>query len=113
MIAILNIIKKNDLFLFIFFIYNQKMYRKFKSGYFHNNNIKYNKFEFAKTKMIHMKLDDLNNLTKSSSKNIYSFSESNETRKMLAHRDNSYKLTDDDYYYVDSHYLEDDYSDYY
>jgi hypothetical protein len=89
------------------------MYRKFKSGYFHNNNIKYNKFEFAKTKMINMKLDDLNNLTKSSSKNIYSFSESNETRKILAHRDNSYKLTDDDYYYVDSHYLEDDYSDYY
>ena len=34
------------------------MFRKFKSGYFHNNNIKYNKFEYGKTKMIKIELDE-------------------------------------------------------
>ena len=74
------------------------MYRKFKSGYFHNNNIKYNMFEYSKTKMINMELDDNNNLIKKSSKNIYNVSVSQKTKKMLAHRDNKYKITDDDYY---------------
>jgi hypothetical protein len=70
----------------------------FKSGYFHNNNIKYNKFELTKTKMINMKLDEDEKLVKHSSKNIYKYSVSNETTKMLNHRDNSYRLTEEDYY---------------
>ena len=73
------------------------MFRKFKSGYFHNNNIKYNKFEYTKTKMIKMKLDEDEKLTKVSSKNIYNCSVSNRTKKMLNHRDNNYKITDDDF----------------
>ena len=74
------------------------MFRKFKSGYFHNNNIKYNRFEYTKTKMIKMELDEDEKLRKINSKNIYIFSVSNATKKMLAHRDNNYKLSDDDYY---------------
>jgi hypothetical protein len=74
------------------------MHRKFKSGYFHNNNIKYNKFEMSKTKMITMKLDDYENLSKVSSKNIYNVSVSNEKKKELNHRNNNYKITNDDYY---------------
>jgi arsenate reductase-like glutaredoxin family protein len=73
------------------------MFRKFKSGYFHNNNIKYNRYEFTKTKMIKMELDEYEKLTKVSSKNIYSCSVSNRTKKMLNHRDNNYKITDDDF----------------
>ena len=87
------------------------MHRKFKSGIFHNNNIKYNKFEYSKTKMIKIELDEYNNLTKISSKNIYNVSVSNEKAKELAHRDNSYKLTDCDYYYCDNYDY--DYNDYY
>lgn len=83
------------------------MFRKFKSGYFHNNNIKYNRYEFTKTKMIKMELDENEKLRKTSSKNIYDFSASNATKKMLSHRDNSYKLTEDDYYTND--YYDDDY----
>jgi hypothetical protein len=79
------------------------MFRKFKSGYFHNNNIKYNKFEFKKTKMIEMELDEDEKLRKNSSKNIYNYSVSNETRKMLNHRNNSYKITNDDYYIDDTY----------
>ena len=81
------------------------MHRKFKSGYFHNNNIKYNKFEISKTKMIKMKLDEFDTLTKVSSKNIYVVSVSNQKQKELAHRDNNYKLTNDDF-------SDDDYYDY-
>jgi hypothetical protein len=81
------------------------MYRKFKSGYFHNNNIKYNQFEYTKTKMIKMELDENNNLRKVSSKNIYDVSVSNEMQKNLSHKDNTYKITNDDYY----DYLNDDY----
>ena len=73
------------------------MFRKFKSGYFHNNNIKYNKFEYAKTKMIKMELDEYEKLTKVSSKNIYNYSVSNRTNKILNHRDNNYKITNDDF----------------
>jgi len=73
------------------------MFRKFKSGYFHNNNIKYNKYEFTKTKMIKMELDEYEKLTKVSSKNIYDYSVSNRTKKNLNHRDNNYKITDDDF----------------
>jgi hypothetical protein len=85
------------------------MYRKFKSGYFHNNNIKYNQFEYKKTKMIKMELDENNKLRKVSSKNIYNVSVSHEKAKELAHRDNLYKLTDCDYYYCDNYC---DYNDY-
>ena len=74
------------------------MFRKFKSGYFHNNNIKYNKFELTKTKMIRMIIDEDEKLKKYSSKNIYNYSVSNETTKMLNHRDNNYKINYDDYY---------------
>jgi predicted glutamine amidotransferase len=70
------------------------MHRKFKSGYFHNNNIKYNKFKNLKTKMINMEKDEF--------KNIYNVSK----EKEMANRDNSYKLTNDDYYYND--YSDDD-----
>lgn len=84
------------------------MFRKFKSGYFHNNNIKYNRYEFSKTKMIKMELDEDEKMKKTSSKNIYNFAVSNATKKMLAHRNNSYKLTDDDYYSNDYN----DYQDY-
>lgn len=73
------------------------MHRKFKSGYFHNNNIKYNKFKNLKTKMINMEKDEYENICKVSSKNIYSVSVSNEKEKEMSHRDNRYKLTDDDY----------------
>lgn len=74
------------------------MFRKFKSGYFHNNNIKYNKFELTKTKMIRMIIDEDEKIKKNSSKNIYNYSVSNETTKMLNHRDNNYKISYDDYY---------------
>lgn len=73
------------------------MHRKFKAGYFHNNNIKYNKLEYSKTKMIEMKIDE-DNIIKTNSKNIYNCSVSNATKKMLAHRDNKYKISDEDYY---------------
>jgi hypothetical protein len=63
------------------------MHRKFKSGYFHNNNIKYNKFKNLKTKMINMEKDEF--------KNIYNVSK----EKEMANRDNSYKLTINDYNY--------------
>jgi hypothetical protein len=81
------------------------MFRKFKSGYFHNNNIKYNKFELKKTKMIKMELDEDEKLRKYNTKNIYNYSVSNSTTKMLEHRDNNYKITNDDY--------NDEYNDYY
>jgi hypothetical protein len=83
------------------------MFRKFKSGYFHNNNIKYNKFELKKTKMIMMELDEDEKLRKYNTKNIYNYSVSNSTTKMLEHRDNYYKITNDDY---NDEY---DYNDYY
>jgi hypothetical protein len=83
------------------------MFRKFKSGYFHNNNIKYNKFELKKTKMIMMELDEDEKLRKYNTKNIYNYSVSNSTTKMLEHRDNNYKITNDDY---NDEY---DYNDYY
>ena len=81
----------------IFISINKRMFRKFKSGYFHNNNIKYNKFEYTKTKMIKMELDEDEKLTKVSSKNIYDYSVSNRTKKMLNHRDNNYKITNYDF----------------
>lgn len=87
------------------------MHRKFKSGYFHNNNIKYNKFEISKTKMIKMKLDENDKLTKVSSKNIYRVAVSNEQVKELNHRDNSYKLTNCDYYYTNNDYSDEDYDE--
>jgi hypothetical protein len=71
------------------------MHRKFKSGYFHNNNIKYNKFKNLKTKMINMEKDEF--------KNIYNVSK----EKEMANRDNSYKLTINDYNY-DYSYDDDD-----
>jgi hypothetical protein len=83
------------------------MFRKFKSGYFYNNNIKYNKFELKKTKMIEMKLDENEKMRKYNTKNIYKISISNSTTKMLEHRDNNYKITNDDY---NDEY---DYNDYY
>ena len=85
------------------------MHRKFKSGYFHNNNIKYNLFEISKTKMIKMKLDENDKLTKVSSKNIYNVSVSHEKEKELNHRDNSYKLSNCDYYYTTNDYYDNDY----
>jgi hypothetical protein len=51
----------------------------------------------SKTKMITMKLDDYDNLSKVSSKNIYNVSVSNEKKKELNHRHNNYKITNDDY----------------
>lgn len=88
------------------------MYRKFKSGYFHNNNIKYNQFEYTKTKMIKMELDENNNLRKVSSKNIYDVSVSNETQKNLSRKDNTYKITNDDYYdFNDDDFNDDDFND--
>ncbi len=75
------------------------MFRKFKSGYFHN--IKNNKFEFAKTKMVKMELDEYEKLTKVSSNIIYNYSVFNRTKKILNHRDNNYKITNDN--------LDDDY----
>jgi len=77
------------------------MFRKFKCGYFHNNNIKYNKFELKKTKMIMMELDEDEKLRKYNTKNIYNYSVSNSTTKMLEHRDNNYKITNDEYDYND------------
>jgi hypothetical protein len=77
------------------------MHRKFKSGYFHNNNIKYNKFKNLKTKMITMEKDEF--------KNIYNVSVSNEKEKEMSHRDNSYKLTNDDYYNYDYSDNDDEY----
>jgi hypothetical protein len=53
--------------------------------------------------MIEMELDEDEKLRKNSSKNIYNYSVSNETRKMLNHRDNSYKITNDDYYIDDTY----------
>jgi hypothetical protein len=82
------------------------MFRKFKSGYYHNNNIKYNKFEYGKTKMIRIELDENEKLRKINSKNIYRVAVSNSTMKELAHRDNHYKITNDDYY------NDEDYNDY-
>ena len=72
------------------------MHRKFKSGYFHNNNIKYNKFKNLKTKIINMEKDEF--------KNIYNVSK----EKEMTNRNNSYKLTNDDYYY-DYDYSDDEY----
>jgi hypothetical protein len=86
------------------------MYRKFKSGYFHNNNIKYNQFEYKKTKMIKIKLDENNKLRKISSKNIYDISVSNEMEKTLSHRNNNYKITNDDYYYLNDNDYNDDFN---
>jgi hypothetical protein len=74
------------------------MHRKFKSGYFHNNNIKYNKFKNLKTKIINMEKDEF--------KNIYNVSK----EKEMTNRNNSYKLTNDDYYYnYDYDYSDDEY----
>jgi len=47
--------------------------------------------------MINMEKNEYDNLSKVSSKNIYSVSVSNEKEKEMSHRDNSYKLTNDDY----------------
>jgi hypothetical protein len=77
------------------------MHRKFKSGYFHNNNIKYNKFKNLKTKMINMEKDEF--------KNIYNVSK----EKEMANRDNSYKLTINDYNYDYSYDDDDDDDDEY
>ena len=74
------------------------MFRKFKSGYYHNNNIKYNKFDLVKTKMIRVISNENEIIKKYSSKNIYNYSVSNKTTKLLNHRDNNYKITNDDYY---------------
>lgn len=83
------------------------MFRKFKSGYFHNNNIKYNKFEFGKTKMIRIELDENEKMRKINSKNIYNYSVPNSMTKQLEHRDNYYKITNEDY--DDEDYDDEDY----
>jgi hypothetical protein len=44
-----------------------------------------------------MELDEYEKLTTVSIKNLYSCSVSNRTKKMLNHRDNNYKITDDDF----------------
>jgi hypothetical protein len=54
-----------------------------------------------------MELDEDEKLRKYNTKNIYNYSVSNSTTKMLEHRDNYYKITNDDY---NDEY---DYNDYY
>ena len=80
------------------------MFRKFKSGYYHNNNIKYNKFEYGKTKMIRIELDENEKMRKINSKNIYRVAISNSMTKQLEHRDNYYKITNEDYYDDEDYY---------
>jgi hypothetical protein len=57
--------------------------------------------------MINMEKDEYDNLSKVSSKNIYNVSVSNEKEKEMSHRDNNYKLTNDDYN-DDYYYCSDD-----
>jgi hypothetical protein len=62
--------------------------------------------------MIKMELDENNNLRKVSSKNIYDVSVSNETQKNLSRKDNTYKITNDDYYdFNDDDFNDDDFND--
>ena len=72
------------------------MHRNYKSGNHSNGRIRYNKFACDRTKN-HYIITEHDFNTKVMVDKIYNLSNSNAEEKEFNHRDNRYKLTEDDY----------------
>lgn len=85
------------------------MFRKYKSGFLNNNNIKYNYLINKKLPMIY-KIDDENSSKLIKSKNIYDVSVSNKKQKEMRNRNNKINHIEYENDYDDDY---DDYDNYY
>jgi hypothetical protein len=86
------------------------MRRNFKAGIYSNNRIKYNRYANEKTNNRYIVTQLFDNEFKVTMDKLYKNTDniSNAEMKVLNHRNNNYKITDDDYY--DGNYCND--SDY-